>query len=225
MKHATRIPLIEARKHQGWSQREVAAHLGTTQHNISRWEQGVTTPGPYFRTKLCTLFGKRAEELGLMAGNGASLPPIEGEASGVEPKSASTTNTRALWTVPYARNRHFTGREDLLEHLAERLSARNPQEQPAARRVALTQQAIKGLGGIGKTQIALEYAYRVRELEGDTHIFWVHAASEEVLITSFRGLAELLPRCGSERGKGPAQARESDHTLAGAVPVPLVANL
>ena len=50
------------------------------------------------------------------------------------------------------------------------------------RRAALTQpQAIKGLGGIGKTQIAVEYAYRSRDLDRYTHTFWVNAASEEAL--------------------------------------------
>src|SRR5690349_2764993 len=57
-----------------------------------------------------------------------------------------------LWNVPYPRNPFFTGREELLTHLAEALRM-----GPAT---ALTQpQAISGLGGIGKTQVAVEYAY------------------------------------------------------------------
>lgn len=59
----TRIRLVEERKHRGWSQRELADYLGTTQHNVSRWETGLTTPGPYFRTKLGELFGMSAWEL------------------------------------------------------------------------------------------------------------------------------------------------------------------
>lgn len=41
--------------------------------------------------------------------------------------------------------------------------------------------AIFGLGGIGKTQIALEYAYRTRKISSHCAIFWVPAIS----ITSF----------------------------------------
>jgi hypothetical protein len=58
-----------------------------------------------------------------------------------------------IWNVPYRRNPFFTGRQEVLEHLHEALTS--------SRTAALTQtQAISGLGGIGKTQTAVEYAYR-----------------------------------------------------------------
>src|SRR5438876_2136385 len=53
-------------------------------------------------------------------------------------------------TVPYERNRFFTGRDTLLQQLHDRLTTTGP--------MALTQSlAISGLGGIGKTQTAIEY--------------------------------------------------------------------
>src|SRR4051812_23883768 len=68
------------------------------------------------------------------------------------------------WSVPYTRKSHFTGREDELRDLRTSLvSVEN------ARHV----QAICGLGGVGKTQLALEYLYRNRE-----HyriIWWINA--------------------------------------------------
>jgi tetratricopeptide (TPR) repeat protein len=64
----------------------------------------------------------------------------------------------------------------------------------ATHRTALTQsQAIKGLGGIGKTQIAVEYAYRARSQGRYTYLLWINAASEEAILTSFQTLAEQLP--------------------------------
>jgi transcriptional regulator with XRE-family HTH domain len=48
--------LREARLQHGWSQQQVADLLGTTTNNVSRWELGRTTPGPYFRNKLCILY-------------------------------------------------------------------------------------------------------------------------------------------------------------------------
>src|SRR6266498_5929466 len=58
--------LAEARTLRKLSQQEVADRIGTTYVNISRWERGITRPNPYFRRKLCALFGKSEEELGLV---------------------------------------------------------------------------------------------------------------------------------------------------------------
>src|SRR2546423_15418440 len=57
--------LAEARTKRKWSQQEVADLIGTTYVNISRWERGITRPSPYFRRKLCALFGKSEQELDL----------------------------------------------------------------------------------------------------------------------------------------------------------------
>jgi hypothetical protein len=94
-----------------------------------------------------------------------------------------TTQSSSAWNVPYLRNPFFTGREELLKHLHDNLTQ--------SKAAALTQaQAIHGLGGIGKTQTAVEYAYRY----GDAYHFvlWVNAATRDELITSFVGLATLL---------------------------------
>lgn len=57
--------LVAERLRRRWTQLEVADQLGTTPGNVSRWERGTTSPGPYFRSRLCELFGKSARELGL----------------------------------------------------------------------------------------------------------------------------------------------------------------
>jgi len=109
-------------------------------------------------------------------------------------KAAGIDPSLSLWNVPHRRNPYFTGRDELFDQLDQHLA---PTEHPASietRRVALTQpHAIKGLGGIGKTQIAVEYAYRSRNLGRYTHTFWVNAESEEAIIASFVTIADLLP--------------------------------
>jgi tetratricopeptide (TPR) repeat protein/nucleoside phosphorylase len=114
--------------------------------------------------------------------------------------SPSSLTHRAVWNVPYSRNPYFTGRDELLNRLTQQLSLEAQQEGTTTRLAALTQpQAIKGLGGIGKTQIAVEYAYRSRDLGRYTHTLWVNAASEEALLTNFVALAELLPAFPEKR--------------------------
>jgi hypothetical protein len=110
------------------------------------------------------------------------------------PPSEGRAGPSGVWNVPYRRNPHFTGRDELLNQLDQHLSQEAHDGSTTTRRAALTQpQAIKGLGGIGKTQIAVEYAYRAREQGLYTHTLWVNAASEEAIMTSFVTLAELIP--------------------------------
>ena len=51
-------------------------------------------------------------------------------------------------------------------------------------------QAISGLGGIGKTQIAIEYAYRHRD--DYQAVLWVPADTRDALVSGFTNLAGLL---------------------------------
>jgi hypothetical protein len=89
----------------------------------------------------------------------------------------------SIWHIPYRRNPFFTGRESVLEEVHRRLTT--------TKATALTQpQAISGLGGIGKTQIAVEYAYRFRN--DYQYILWASAASRDTLLLDFVSLAGLL---------------------------------
>jgi tetratricopeptide (TPR) repeat protein len=96
------------------------------------------------------------------------------------PKTTSAPTT-PLWNVPYPHNPFFIGRDTLLTQLYDILHS----EKAAA----LTQ-AISGLGGIGKTQLAVEYAYRNRDKY--QAILWGTATTYETLFTDFVALAELL---------------------------------
>jgi hypothetical protein len=65
-------------------------------------------------------------------------------------KGQSSNPQPAKRNIPFERNPLFTGREEVLERLHTTLRA--------GKTTALTQ-AISGMGGIGKTQTAVEYAY------------------------------------------------------------------
>src|SRR6202043_1903427 len=71
-----RTKLIEARKQRKLSQKQLAERIGTNYVNVSRWERGITRPGPYFQRKLSHLFGKTEEELDLALSGDAVPSPI-----------------------------------------------------------------------------------------------------------------------------------------------------
>lgn len=85
-----------------------------------------------------------------------------------------------FWYVPYRQNLFFTGREALLLQLHTLFAS-----QKTAFPLALC-----GLGGMGKTQTALEYAYRYHQ---DYHtVAWLRAYSREVLEADVAALAAVL---------------------------------
>ena len=186
MAEAKPIPnqkLRHERERRAWSQLDVADKVGTTPLNVGRWERGITMPGPYFRQKLCEIFEKSAQELGLVHENTGTETPIEAPLH--VPSTAPTQEVPPLvWNVPYNRNPLFTGREEILTQVHLALIS---EDQP----LALTQpQAISGLGGIGKTQTAVEYAYRYRDHY--EAVFWARADTPELLSSDYLLLAALL---------------------------------
>jgi tetratricopeptide (TPR) repeat protein/transcriptional regulator with XRE-family HTH domain len=177
--------LRQERIQRNWRQQDVADYVGTTVATVKRWERGSQQPSAYYREKLCALFGKSAEALGLILEDPhwqsemriGALIQIEDSAISQAPTSSN------LWSVPYSRNPFFTGREELLLSLHEKLTCQHT--------LALTQPwALSGLGGIGKTQIALEYAYQYRHEY--RFVFWVNASTQETLFSDFVAIAHIL---------------------------------
>lgn len=174
--------LRQARIARNWRQHDLADLLGTTVVTVSRWERGIQHPSAYFRVKLSAIFRKSAEQLGLVAAN-TPLSEARGPDEEVPLEASIPSAFPQIWNVPYSRNPLFTGRGEILHHLHERLN------QP--HRVELTQSwALTGLGGIGKTQIALEYAHAYRQEY--RFIFWANAATQETLSGDILAIANLL---------------------------------
>lgn len=85
-------------------------------------------------------------------------------------------------------NPNFTGCEILLEDLEQKLQQCN----------TTTKIAVIGLGGVGRTQLVLELAYRIQE---SCMVFWVLVNSLANLQTAYREIAEKLCLQGcTERG-------------------------
>ncbi len=179
--------LRQARLEHGWTQKDVADRIGAPLNlNVNRWERGTSKPSAYYIQKLCEVFGKTPAELGLLS---SQLQEDDSSTTQDQQPVSASLEPRRLWNVPFRRNPFFTGRTELLTTLHEQLNKDHS--------TALTQsQALTGLGGIGKTQTALEYAYRYRD--SYDAVFWVRAASRETLIADFVTLAHLLDLPGQD---------------------------
>ncbi len=79
------------------------------------------------------------------------------------------TEPQAPFIVPFPRNREFVGREEDLLHLHRSLSG------SGLHPVGIRPAGLTGMGGIGKTQLAIEYVFRYRDGYPDG-IFWIDAA-------------------------------------------------
>ena len=89
--------------------------------------------------------------------------------------------------VPFQRNPCIKGRADFLEILKDKLKVELPGKHN--HRVAL-----HGLGGVGKTQCALEYVYAKKG--SYKRIYWISATDETSMLSGYQEIANLvqLPR-------------------------------
>jgi tetratricopeptide (TPR) repeat protein len=153
------------RKRRGLTQQQVARQLALHHNTIGAWERGDYLPatrGMILELARC-LHLSEAETQALL--------------------EASLTAVTPRWSVPYQRNPFFTGRQATLQQLHSILAA---QASSTGYRACV----LSGLGGIGKTQTALEYAHR--HALDYAAVFWVNAETEEGLLSSFAAIARIL---------------------------------
>jgi transcriptional regulator with XRE-family HTH domain len=179
------------RRRRHLTQQQLANAVGVHRNAVGRWEQGSFLPES--RAMVLEL----AKQLSLNESETRRL------------LEASLTALAPHWYVPLPRNPFFTGREETLTVLHASLGVQQA--------VALTQtQALHGLEGIGKTQIALEYAYRYA-LEYRA-VFWIAAETLESVLASLMRIAEVLQlpeyRAVQPSSVSPALQRKSSSSSA-----------
>jgi tetratricopeptide (TPR) repeat protein/transcriptional regulator with XRE-family HTH domain len=165
------LRLKEVRELRGWSQKYVADEIGAERYYLSRWEHGTASPSPFYRQKLCILFGMNARELGLLP---TDQPDVADEQ---KPQDESLATTPAVFESPDSLAQIFdptlpppmmgaarlVGRDETVHQLRQRLCD--------GKGVVLT--AINGLPGVGKTTLAVELAHDEQVQEHFQHgVLW-----------------------------------------------------
>ncbi|KAL2815197.1 hypothetical protein BJX63DRAFT_431016 [Aspergillus granulosus] len=87
--------------------------------------------------------------------------------------------------VPFLSAQKFVGREKILSMIDQKVEAKQPV-------------ILAGMGGVGKTQIAVQYCYAYREKVPTAKIFWVHASSRATFEQSYCAIARALRISGYE---------------------------
>jgi tetratricopeptide (TPR) repeat protein len=107
--------------------------------------------------------------------------PIVSDAATAASATATTVSPATIWSDVPRRNANFTGREHVLRRL---------HDQHAGKLTALVPHALYGLGGVGKTQLAIEYAYRYAD-EYDL-VWWIPSEQLTLIRAAYTKLARRL---------------------------------
>ena len=96
-------------------------------------------------------------------------------------KGVISTAEFPIHEIPFRKNPNFTGRKDILDTIHEEFST-------SQNRVPI--HAISGMGGIGKTQIAVHYSYEFME-EYDL-VYWIRSETDASLTADYEALTQAL---------------------------------
>jgi tetratricopeptide (TPR) repeat protein len=108
----------------------------------------------------------------------AVVPPILPPP--VEPDQAEQPERRRIRGGLPHRNPDFTGRETMLRALRESLLSK----------ISVLPQTLHGFGGVGKTQLAVEYIYRF--LDEYDLVWWIPAEQQTLVLQSLAALSRQL---------------------------------
>jgi tetratricopeptide (TPR) repeat protein len=117
------------------------------------------------------------------------------------PQANCSKAKNKTWMVSFDQNPSFTGREFELQRIRQMLFTGRQ----------TVKVAITGLGGVGKTQLALELAYRIRAENKDCSVIWIPATSKESLEQAYLNAARLLGIPGWEDEKADIKRLVQDY--------------
>ncbi|KAH9238715.1 hypothetical protein K456DRAFT_32173 [Colletotrichum gloeosporioides 23] len=98
----------------------------------------------------------------------------------VEAEEPILNSKRAQFVVPFRRDSDFVNRPDIWSWVETRY---------AGSEMCF---ALVGLGGFGKSQVAIQFAHQVHDTSPDTSIFWINASTRATFQDSYRSVAEAL---------------------------------
>ncbi|EHK97856.1 hypothetical protein M7I_6353 [Glarea lozoyensis 74030] len=96
----------------------------------------------------------------------SEAPPLYGDSTGV-------------FSVPFIRDSQFVGREKVIRSIDEAFEKQ-------------TRVAVAGIGGVGKSQVAIEYCYQFKDNDPSAHVFWVYGGNFARFYQGYRRIAQTV---------------------------------
>ncbi|KAF2675928.1 hypothetical protein K458DRAFT_352596 [Lentithecium fluviatile CBS 122367] len=113
---------------------------------------------------------------------------IEAQTNNYYPERPETP-PRPSAVIPFPRDADFVERGTILDEIHQRCA------------IAGSRAALVGLGGVGKSQLAIKYAYQTRERSAETWVLWVHASNAARFEQSYRDIADRVKIFGRKDPK------------------------
>ncbi|KAJ5021108.1 hypothetical protein J3E73DRAFT_435012 [Bipolaris maydis] len=110
------------------------------------------------------------------------IPPAAVAKIRTAEEAIQSVRKKAIYSIPFLPNKSFVGRKTELDELTEKLMVDG----------ACYRMSIVGLGGTGKTQVALRFAYMVKERWPEISVFWVPALSMETFEQACAEVVRML---------------------------------
>jgi len=161
----------------GLSQAELAARLAIPAGDVARIERNDRTPEADLLEAFIAALELSADQGNELRKHLAAHPDRR-----PHPHSdAKADGAPKVWNVP-GRNVRFTGRDEMLTGMRRRIAG--------GLRTVIIPVALRGLGGVGKTQLALEFAHRFKT-DYDV-VWWIDAEQLELIDLSLARLANEM---------------------------------
>jgi len=109
--------------------------------------------------------------------------------------NAAKNHIQPCHYIPFPKNKRFVGREETLDQL-RKIFVNNESQKVA----------VVGLGGVGKTQVALRFAYWIRETRPEYSTFWVPVLSQACFEQAYAEIARKLPIQKSTEDEDPKES-------------------
>ncbi|KAM0332410.1 hypothetical protein ACHAQA_002690 [Verticillium albo-atrum] len=125
---------------------------------------------------------EKAISLGLQIDQTFLLLDIQEGIKDLQLNSVTTSSDarKTHFVIPFPRDPHCVDRPPIWSWLKEQYAS-------TATRIALV-----GMGGFGKSQMAIRFAHDVHAESPDTSVFWVHASTKETFKESYQSIADIL---------------------------------